>query len=278
MRMRTLSALAGMTFILIGLTYGREANTELEKIKGRIHSLNLLNGLEMDKGQMKLVLDSARRAEAIRSEEANRLKAKEKELLAACSDVLKVAETGSLLIPQEVAARFRGAEKEADGIRKETQERVAALTAKIKDSLKPHQLYALDAYKPCIIPPVEKGLIGQADDADIFGKVLERAHFMPKEMYDSRREEIAQRQIDRMKAKVPPGFIIDDKGIKDDILKVMDEARAMPDVDFGLRKAELASGLKSRLVPNRPPANIGVKIERFLLQPEIIPELEKRMK
>jgi hypothetical protein len=58
----------------------------------------------------------------------------------------------------------------------------------------------------------------------------------------------------------------------------MDDVRAMPDVDFALRKEEIAKNIQTQLLPQRLPVNIGVKIERFLLYPEIIPILEERLK
>jgi hypothetical protein len=52
----------------------------------------------------------------------------------------------------------------------------------------------------------------------------------------------------------------------------------MSDVDFAIKKEKIAENIKAQLLPEKPPINIGVKIERFLLQPEIIPLLEGRMK
>lgn len=193
---------------------------KLEEIRTQIHILNLLNGLELNKEQMQLVLDAARQAERIRN--------KTKELLWQKEDEI-------------------------------------------------NQTYALDDYKPCIIPPVKQGRIGQADDPSGFAKVLERVYSMPQNSYDLKKDGIAKKTIDRMKAKAPPAFIIEEDKLKTQLLKTMDEARAMSNIDFNLKKEALAQNIKAQLLPKKPPINIGVKIERFLLQPEIISILEQRL-
>jgi hypothetical protein len=133
-------------------------------------------------------------------------------------------------------------------------------------------------YKPCIIPPLKKGKIGQASDADGFVRVLEHIHHMPPDQYRLRTDKIAQDAVDKVKTKVPPGYIIDEGKLKDQLLKTMEDVRVMSDVDFAIKKEKIAENIKAQLLPEKPPINIGVKIERFLLQPEIIPLLEGRMK
>jgi hypothetical protein len=58
----------------------------------------------------------------------------------------------------------------------------------------------------------------------------------------------------------------------------MEDVRVMADVDFTIKKEKIGENIKAQLLPEKPPINIGVKIERFLLQPEIIPILEERLK
>ena len=88
---------------------------------------------------------------------------------------------------------------------------------------------------------------------------------------------MARKAVDKAESKNPPGFIMDRAALERAVLKTVDEARALKDVPFALRKEELAKGLKALLLPDRPPQNIGVKIERFLLQDRIVPILESRL-
>lgn len=251
---------------------------KLEEIRTQIHILNLLNGLELNKEQMQLVLDAARQAERIRNKTKELLWQKEDEINQTYSEVLRVAKTGSLVIPEDIAFRVHEVNREVDKIKEVTQDELIALAIRIKNNLAPHQLYALDDYKPCIIPSVKQGRIGQADDPSGFAKVLERVYSMPQNSYDLKKDGIAKKAIDRMKAKVPPAFIIEEDKLKTQLLKTMDEARAMSNIDFNLKKEALAQNIKAQLLPEKPPINIGVKIERFLLQPEIISILEQRLR
>lgn len=257
--------------------FAKETDHRLEKIRTQIHILNLLNGLELNQQQMKMVLEAAKEGQEIR------LKAKEKilqreEISQAYQDVLRVAKTGSLTVPENIAHRFHRTHQEVDRIREGVQEKLTTLALKIKENLKTHQIYVLEDYKPCIIPPVQKGRIGQAEDHSGFVKILERIRMMPPDVYRLQREAIAQKTIDKLRTKVPPAYIFDEETLKTQLLKTMDEVRAMPDVDFLVKKEEMAKNMKNDLHPGKPSMNIGVKIERFLLQPEIIPILEERIK
>lgn len=264
-------------FTLSGAVFAQEADNKLEKVRTQIHILNLLNGLELDKNQMRLILDMANQAETMRQEYKNLIAQKENQINSAYNEVLEVVKNGTVVIPEDIAFKVHRIGQEVDKIKETAQKELTALVAKVKDVLRPHQLYVLDDYKPCIIPPVKQGRIGQADDPQGFVKALERVYGMPQERYSSRRDEIVQKAIDRMKSKVPVGFIIDEEKLKGKLLKAMDETRQMSEVDFALKKEEIAKEIKAQLLPEKPPINIGIKIERLLLQPEIIPILTERL-
>lgn len=225
---------------------------------------------------MQLIFGAAKEAQEIRLRAKEAIAQKE-EITRAYQEVLRVAKTGSLVIPQDIAFRVHKVNQEVDKIKKVAQDQLTALTLKIKNSLRPHQIYVLDDYKPCIIPPVKKGKIGQAADASGFVKVLEHIHTMPKDQYYLRRDRIAQEAIDKVKTKVAPGFIIDEEKLKTQLWKAMDGVRLMSDTDFAIKKEGIAQNIEAQLLPAKPPMNIGVKIERFLLQPEIISILEERI-
>ncbi|MDP2938656.1 MAG: hypothetical protein Q8O13_01025 [Candidatus Omnitrophota bacterium] len=253
------------------------ANHKLEETKTQIHILNLLNGLELNKDQMQLILNTAKEAQNIYLKLKEEIAKKEEEINLTYQEVLRVAQAGSLIIPDNIASRVHKLNQEIDKIKENMQEKISTLAMKIRDCLAAHQLYALDEYKPCIIPPVKKGRIGQADDPAGFVKVLEKVHSMTEDRYNIKKDEIAHRAIDKLKAKVPSGFIIEQEKLKSQLLKAMDAVRVMSEVDFSLKKEEIAKNIKAQILPERPPLNIGVKIERFLLSPEIIPILEQRI-
>lgn len=266
-----------LSFILGSHAFAQEADSRLEKIKTQIHILNLLNGLELDREQMQLILVAAKEAEEICLKTSEAIMQKG-EIIQTYQEVLRVARAGLIVVPQDVVFRFHKVHQEVEKIKKVEQEKLVTLTNKIKNSLRPHQIYALDDYKPCIIPPVKKGKIGQASDNSGFVKVLEHIRAMPKEQYYSIRDRTAQEAIDKLKVRVPRGYILAEGQLKAQLLKTMDEVRVMSDVDFAIQKEKIAENIKTQLLPEKPSVNIGVKIERFLLQPEIISILEERLK
>jgi len=278
----TLTVISLILLILLmifswSLLFAQEADHRLEKVKAQIHILNLLNGLELDHQQMQMVLAAAKEAQEIRVQAKEKIVQRE-EISEAYQDVLRVAKTGSLTVPEDIAHRFHRTHQEVDRIREGVQEKLTALALKIKENFKSHQVYVLEDYKPCIVPPIQKGRIGQAEDHDGFVRILERIRVMPPDVYRLRREGIAQKAIDKLRTKVPSAYIFDEETLKAELLRTLDEVRTMSDVDFIVKKEEMAKKLKAALHPEKPSMNMGVKIERFLLHPEIIPVLEERIK
>jgi hypothetical protein len=177
-------------FVLLSHANAQDIDNQLKNIVTQIHILNLLNGLELNKQQTKLILDTAKEAQEVRFKTREAIVQKE-ETLQVYQEVLRVAKTGSLMIPQDIAARVHKVNLEVERTKKGGMEKMAAFAVRIKNNLSPHQLYILDDYKPCIIPPLKKGKIGQASDADAFVKVLEHIHHMPQDQYRLRRDKIA---------------------------------------------------------------------------------------
>ena len=253
------------------------ADPELLEIKSKLQILNLLNGLELDEAQMRSVQDAAKQAEAVRAEARAALRQKEAGLLEIGRDLVRNAEAGTLLVPEDLKKRWHAASRDLEQTKLQTLDRLSGLTAKVRDSLAPHQLAALDEYIPCVIPPLKTGRIGQADDASRYAKLLERVRAMPQDRYQRRIDGLARKEAQRLRAKAPAGFLTERGALERRLKQAADEARALPDVEFALRKEDLAKRLKAQVEPDRPPQNIGVKIERFLLQPEVIGILEQRL-
>jgi hypothetical protein len=200
---------------------------------------------------------------------------KEQEMIDVYEEILKTAKKGLLTVPPPVSFRYHRVHGELEKIKGFAQKKLVALTTKIRDNLKPHQIYVLNEYKPCIIPPVEKGRVGQADSPEGFVHILERVRAIPQIRYENKKEEIVQKAIN--KAKAPPGFILDEKKLKLELLKTMDRVRKLSDVEFAIKKEQIAQNIKEHFIPAKSPANIGVKIEKFLLQPETISLIEERL-
>jgi hypothetical protein len=250
---------------------------ELEEIRAKIQILNLLNGLELRYDQMRLVLDAARKAQKVEERAKASVSEKEARLAAVLKEILANAEAGSVVVPPEIKQRLHAINQEMDKVKDSSHDEIGRLARTVRDALAPHQIVILNDYKACIVPPAAKGRVGQADDASGFARLLARVHDMPAARYERKRAEIAAREADKAASKTPPGTILDKNALQAKLLSAMDEVRAVPDVEFGVKKDEIAKRIEARLHPSKPPVNIGVKIDRFLLRPEIIPLLEKRL-
>lgn len=250
---------------------------KLEETKTQIHILNLLNGLELSQEQMRLILQAAYRAKNISFKAKQTIADRQEEVASTYDKVLDVAKTGSLVVPKDIASGVHRVNRDLDEVKKTAHQELADLVAQVKNNLEPHQICVLEDYKPCIIPQVKEGRIGQASNSFGFVQTLGRVRALPEYRYNLCKEEFVQRQIEKVRAKVPIGVTINEAKLRNQLLKAMDEVRVMSEVDFALKKEEIAQEIKDQLAPERPPMDIGVKIARFLLSPEIIPILEERL-
>ena len=145
-------------------------------------------------------------------------------------------------------------------------------------------------YNPCLVPP--KNLkdpvrVGQAHDTNRQVKVLERFRSVPTEEFAKNKETILDRVLD--KAEEHGGrFTMEERAAhRLRLVAVMDEARALSEVDFELRKEDLAVQLmgldKSETLKTELAKLVGDdeilknKIIAHLLHPRIHALLETRL-
>ena len=157
------------------------------------------------------------------------------------------------------------------------QEKISQLALDIKTVLKPHQLYTLENYVACLIPP-KQGAAGQADNPEAGLKQLTALRVLPDPTFKKRKEEIAQRILEQMKEHLPKGYVIDVEEEKRWILSLLEVVRSLSDRDFALYKIQLARELRYRHALPKLPIDVSVKIERYLLNSAIIPLLSQKLK
>lgn len=247
---------------------------ETEELKREIRLLNLVNGLELTPAQMSLILSRAGGIKALRENFEESYRSRQAEL----ENILK--EIRSYLrenkeIPEEIARRFHALELEQKKARLELDERTQAYAREIEKSLEPHQIYQLERYVPCIIPPKGERRIGQAIDYKGFVRKLERIRDIPDRLYEQRKEIICQRTVDEIKLRAGrvPGF--DETEISKKIGPYFDRVRSLSATDFEIQKENLAEEFISITKPRKPSPDLNRKIEAFLLAPEIISVLEE---
>ena len=245
--------------------------------KRRIVILNLLNGLELSEDQTRSILDAAREAEKVRERARSLIEEQERDTAGVFDEIERRIRKGPAVIPPSLARGVHRRAEETDFIRADARDSLDRLADEVLSLLEPHQIHVLDGYKPCIIPPLEKGLYGQADDSRAFGRMLERIRNMPERVYRMRRDAVVERAIIRAKAKAPGNGRLDEEEMRKRLLEEMDRVRAMSDMEYFEEKEAIAGNLKDMLAPRRPPIDSVEKIKRFLLAREAIPLLENRL-
>lgn len=251
---------------------------EIKKVSRDIRLLNLINGLELDKAQMEFIIAKAEEATTVQTELVSGVNNGNPEFVQALTNLHELRTTliNGENIPQGLKKNVHHASQLTKAVTLEYRDRKNQLAAEIKGILEPHQLYCLEDYKPCLIPPKD-GAAGQENRLEAEQRQLTRIRQLPAPVFEKHKDRIVERVFSYTKMRLPHGYIMDEAAEKEWLMALFLEARSMSDVDFSLVKADLAEQLKARHTISKPPIDITVKIERFLLDPNIIPLLKSKL-
>lgn len=249
----------------------------IKKIQDEIRLLNLINGLELNNDQIVFIIEQAQKAQEVREEFEKELNGHYR----ICFDVLGRLRENRIKdneIDETLRNEVAKVVERLQECKQTMFEKLNDISENVKKYLDSHQLYKIEKYVPCLIPPPGEAKIGQNEEAVGLGKMLEKIRGIPDKIYEKRKSEIAERAVKRMKEHLPRGYIIDEEKEKREVLSILDKVRSLSDVDFELQKAELASKLKNKGVPPKLPIDVCAKIEEFLLNPLIIPLLKEKLR
>ena len=251
---------------------------EVANLRRDVQLLNLINGLDLSAEQMQFILDRARKAEAIRAE----IKSQAQGNAAATSQVL--SELRETLMRGEVVSsesrdEFFSVEGENHAFKEEWEQRMARLALEVEGNLEGHQLYALEHYVPCVIPPKGEARVGQAEDTHAGERLLQRIRGIPDDQFEARKEKIAQKVLERVLARLPKSQVpaLDQEEETAWILCFLEKVRGLDEMTFAVEKEALVEEVKSRYAVPEVPVDVSAKIKRHLLDPRIIPLLEEKL-
>jgi len=202
--------------------------------------LNLLNGLELRASQMRFIIEKAQEAEKIRDGLMNR----------------------------------------ADENIEEYQAEMTRIAREVKVILEQHQIYALERFVSCGIPPHDEARIGQTDGAIATEEVLARIRAIPDAKFErNKKEETARGIIEHLKSHLPGGsvLVINEEEETARILSILNEARKLSDVEFELQKTDLVQQMLFAYGLHESSVDTCLKIEQYLLDPRIIPLLAEKL-
>ncbi|MBU4561436.1 hypothetical protein L6386_06700, partial [bacterium] len=106
-------------------------------------------------------------------------------------------------------------------------------------------------------------------------RLLERIHDMPEALYQQRKEGILMGAAARLEKHTRKEVDVEKE--KKRLAKIFDEARALSDLEFDLKKAELAQKILPEENKVKTEKERLRKIARFFLSPRIIPVLEEKL-
>ncbi len=247
-----------------------------EDLRREIRVLNLINGLDLTQEQMEIILASAKEYKKLKDQFEKDLLSRHKEMDTALGDVRSYLRENKEIPPQTVR-NYRRLDREIREARLKIQEGMKDLAEEIEESLEPHQIYQLQEFVPCIIPPKGEKRIGQANDHKGLTRNLERIRRAPSRLYQQNKKEIVEKTLEAFKLHAPLFADRDDEEMERRIESIYDEVRSLEDAEFEIQKERLAEELISPLKPQVPSNGLTRKIAGFLLSAEVIPVLERRI-
>lgn len=246
------------------------------KLRSEIRILNLLNGLEITSGQREIILRKAKEIMGLRQEFQSLLLSHNEEMERVLKEI-KISLWYRKELPSSLAQHFHRLNTKLKQARVKMEEKIREKAQEVKEALDEHQVYQLQQYVPCIIPPKGDLRIGQVKDLRGPTKKLERIRHLPYRLYQRKKGEIIERTLEAMKLHMPRSMEINEVEVKKHLSTVFDKIRSLKEVEFEIQKEKIAEELVSSTKPQAPSGNFDInrKIEAFLLSPVIISLLEK---
>ena len=245
------------------------------ELRAEISLLNLINGLELTPPQAALLLAKAQEAKRLEDRWRAESEGRRSEVDAVLAEI-KAALRQKKELPEELALRFRRLDDELKSTQADVEKSRRELAGEVKASLASQQIYQLERFVPCIIPPKGELRVGQVGDSSGLARRLERLRSLPDRAYRFRREEICRGVLAGFQKRFPK-TALDEEALLSDIGRVLDRCRSLCAAEFELQKNQLAEGLVSLFKPDLASGDITRKIDTFLLSEEVIPLLQERL-
>ncbi|RKX71178.1 hypothetical protein DRP53_02565 [candidate division WOR-3 bacterium] len=241
-------------------------------LSNEIRIINLLNGLELDRAQKERIIALATSAQKLHREyesEKEGLEAEIEPLLQELKEVLIEHDP----IPSHLRKSIHRVEEKLIRLRAEYHSRLDSLAQLLTECLRPEQIYVIETYQPCLIPPPGEAKIGQSEKPLGIYHLLDRIRKMPEPVYQRNRDRIIERVAERIVLHAPPWQKLDQKLLKREIGKIFDRTRSLTPLEYSIQREELAEYLKG--FTHRPGSDLEPKIRKFLLSEEVIDLLKR---
>jgi len=283
MRRKPSIRLFGIGALILGLSFNcvaEDIDKQEKELRTQITIYNLVNGLYLTEDQMEFILNKSKELDSLLRKLQDRKKSdasdQRKALLVLREEVRKEVPQVSEDLAKEIHRNNFLMLK----LRKEYIDALSETTEQVKSKLTDKQIYLIQSFKPCLIPPKGPARMGQISSQAGPIKLLERVRNMPTKRYKTRKSDIANRYIKRLSLKFP---YLSDRELseaKTKFLRIMDDVRGLSDLDFALQKKDIANEIKNIVIRGEhkeKQIDEDKKIARFLLNSQIIPVLEEKL-
>jgi len=252
-----------------------QAPPEMASLRQEVQYLNLINGLELTPEQMRLIIEKAQEAQEKREELQSGADVEE---MAAVLEEFRATLMAGENVPPDLAERFHIIKGRLQAAEDDYKAELIRIAGEVKDALEGHQLYALEQYVPCIIPPKGELRVGQVQGTGGGEAVLERLRALPAERFERNEEKIARRVLGHIREHLHGAvLILDEEAELERIGNLIEEARILSDVEFELQKGDLVEELLAPYEAAHPRRDPTAMVARCLLDPAIIPLLEEKL-
>ena len=270
------AVILGCAGVEFGFCQSRDTE-EVRTLKEEIQIINLLNSLDLKREQMEYIIQKATEANEIRKGVREKFSANKERLVESYSAIKEDVAQGRVNLGGREKRGFHKLHNETEDVLASAYDRIDTIAKSVENQLESYQLVALDNYKPCIIPKMQEGRIGQADPSTGMIKILERVKNLPQERYLEKREELIEKITGHITQRKYLGIELNEAQINAKISEIFEEARSMDEADFMIKKESLAKKLTDEIIPAKKQVPRTEKIKKFLLTDKIITILEERL-
>jgi len=264
-----------------------ELNKALLQLRQEINCLNLINGLNLTRDQIEKILALADEQKETRVRYGKRAESEGRDMLRTFTELKGILESGQS-IPEDTVHKVQRLDRRNLVARNRVAEELGKAKKKLDGILTDAQLEVVESFKPCIIPPQnlrDPVRAGQASESPRGEHMLRRIREMPDHVYRRAREHMVDRHMRFVQEGHGKYTKSEQSKEKKRIQKLMDQVRAMSEVDFEMKKAELGVELKPKdkigdfvkQIEKARPGGGKSKAARFLLCSAGVSVLRKKI-
>jgi len=252
----------------------------VENYRQQISALNLVNALYLTEPQTERFLKILNDLETTQAEYQKRyvelipgMKKEYKKLLQEIAD--------NKGISKETQTTAGGVHLKELEMRDSYLAKLCELETRLDAVLSDNQKCIVEDFKPCLIPPKnlrDPARVGQAvGDASGAVDLLERMRKIPERRYAKAKGTMVEKYMDKYEEKIRLLTPEEKKQELTRVEEIVDQARAMSEVDFQMKKEDLGKQLLIEPLKSPRKKNELGKVGRILLDTRLIPVFEKRL-